>query len=90
MHSTGGTRVVLGAVFCEMLGAFTVLTKQCDAGNVVLGAVFCEMLGAFTVLTKQCDAGNVYRVELAIARSMSEFTAELTTRRGSLVQKGGS
>jgi hypothetical protein len=58
--------------------------------GVVLGAVFCEMLGALTVLTEQCDAGNIYRVELAVARSMSEFTAELTTHRGSIVQKSGS
>jgi hypothetical protein len=57
---------------------------------IVLGAVFCEMLGALTVLTEQCDTGNIYRIELAAARSMPEFTAELTTRRGSIVQKSGS
>jgi hypothetical protein len=55
---------------------------------IILGAVFCEMLRAFTVLTEQCDTRAVYRVELAAARCMSEFTAELTTNRGGIVQKG--
>jgi hypothetical protein len=58
--------------------------------GVIFGAVFCEMFGALAVLAEQCDARNVYRVELAIARCMSEFTAELATHSGSIVQKSGS
>ena len=69
---------------------FDVSVHSTGRTRVVIGAVFCEMLDALTVLTVHCDTGNVYRVELAIARSMSEFAAELTTLLGSLVQKSGS
>jgi hypothetical protein len=69
---------------------FDVSVHSTGRTRVVIGAVFCEMLDALTVLTVHCDTGDVYRVELAIARSMSEFAAELTTLLGSLVQKSGS
>jgi hypothetical protein len=49
----------------------------------------CEVLRALAVLTEQGDTGNVHRVELAIARCMSEFTTELATIRESIGQKGG-